>query len=204
VTSNSRQICAFEASFAFGFRSRAGEGERGRVAPTQGDSQMIKTTSFGFAIAVGAGLWGAACSSSSSPGVTPDDAGAEDAASDTSVADSAPQDAAADTSPAADSAATNDGGDAGPPCADGTSSACTACHDTAATTGACMSQYTTCKNDTSGSDNGDAGSNLSCSGILACVAAGGSTTTCGLEGTSTGISDAEALASCEEMACPSN
>jgi hypothetical protein len=165
---------------------------------------MIKMTSFGLAMAVGAGLWGAACSSSSSSGTTGDDAGTgADAAGDTSVADSAPQDSAlADTAPAADSAPADGGGDAGPVCADMSSTACTACIQGAAT-GTCSSQYTACETDDSGTSDAAATSGLSCKGIVECLGAGGSANTCASEGTTVAQSDIEALAMCLDTACPS-
>jgi len=167
---------------------------------------MVKMTSFGFALAIGAGLWGAACSSSSTSG-TPsggDDASTEDAAvADTSVADSAAHDSAvADTAP--DTATTPDSAvEAGPVCADATSSACKACLMTAESN-TCSSQVATCESDTSGSSNPDAGSNLSCAGIVECIFDGGDQQTCAAEGTTTGRADVEALGECLAMACPTS
>jgi hypothetical protein len=166
---------------------------------------MIKMTSFGLAMAVSAGLWGAACSSSSSSGTTSgDDAGeTTDSAADTSVADSAPHDSAvADTAPAADSAPSDDGGDAGPVCADEMSTACTACVMGAAQ-GTCSTQYATCESDDSGTADAAATSGLSCKGIVACLGTGGSAQTCAGEGTQTAVADIEALSMCLNTACPS-
>jgi hypothetical protein len=167
---------------------------------------MTKVTSLGFALAIGAGLWGAACSSSSSSGTTGDDAGTSEdsAAADTSVADSAANDsAAADTSPdtAVDSAV-DAAVDAGPICADEMSTGCEACLMTAQTQ-TCASQVSACESDDAGSSNPDAGSNLSCAGIVACIRGGGSDQTCLGEGTSTAQMDVEALAECVNTACPS-